>query len=174
MFYRANLKDYLPKLLSHRLHLIIVLLQHYVTKTRVKFTGSCLQQPKVSYTDGTIVNIYIVYELSASSSHDNDPTLKHSLSGVVTLTTNVDVDKYWHSGYGIVFDREPSFSFPGGAFGQNVIIFGEDMSSSVHIDNKKKDILILGKDPTQGLKHTLTAKKKIYSINFTVTKKIFA
>ena len=160
MFYRANLKDYLPKLLSHRLHLIIVLLQHYVTKTRVKFTGSCLQQPKVSYTDGTIVNIYIVYELSASSSHDNDPTLKHSLSGVVTLATNVDVDKYWHSGYGIVFDREPSFSFPGGAFGQNVIIFGEDMSSSVHIDNKKKDILILGKDPTQGLKHTLTAKKK--------------
>ena len=94
MFYHANLKDYLPKLLSHRLHLIIVLLQHYVTKTRVKFSGSCLQQPKVSYTDGTIVNIYIVYELSASSSHDNDPTLKHSLSGAVTLTANVDIDKY--------------------------------------------------------------------------------
>ena len=40
------------------------------------------------------------------------------------------------------------------------------MSSSPHIDNKKKDILILGKGPTQGLEHTLTAEK-LYSINFT-------
>ena len=39
------------------------------------------------------------------------------------------------------------------------------MSSSVHVDNKKKDILILGKGPTQGLEHTLTAEK-MYSINF--------
>ena len=46
------------------------------------------------------------------------------------------------------------------------------MSSSAHIDNKKKDILVLGKGPTQGLEHTLTAEK-MYSINFTVTKKKF-
>ena len=39
---------------------------YYGTKTRVKFTGSCLKQPKISYTHGTIVNIYIVYELGAS------------------------------------------------------------------------------------------------------------
>ena len=32
---------------------------------------------------------------------------------------------------------------------KNVIIFGVDMSSSVHVDNKKKDILILGEGPTQ-------------------------
>ena len=44
------------------------------------------------------------------------------------------------------------------------------MSSSARIDNKKKDILVLGKGPTQGLEHTLTAEK-MYSINFTVTKK---
>ena len=42
------------------------------------------------------------------------------------------------------------------------------MSSSAHIDNKKKDILILGVGPTQGLEHALTAEK-MYSINFTVT-----
>ena len=42
------------------------------------------------------------------------------------------------------------------------------MSSSAHIDNKKKDILILGVGPTQGLQHTLTAEK-VYSINFTLT-----
>ena len=46
------------------------------------------------------------------------------------------------------------------------------MSFSAHIDNKKKDILVLGKGPTQGLEHTLTAEK-MYSINFTVTKKKF-
>ena len=40
-------------------------LNYYGTKTRVKFNGSCLQQPKLSYTHGTIVNIYIVYELQA-------------------------------------------------------------------------------------------------------------
>ena len=46
------------------------------------------------------------------------------------------------------------------------------MSSSARIDNKKKDILVLGKGPTQGLEHTLTAEK-MYSINFTVKKKKF-
>ena len=37
---------------------------------------------------------------------------------------------------------------------------------------KKKNILVLGIGPTQGLEHTLTAEK-MYSINFTVTKKRF-
>ena len=42
---------------------------------------------------------------------------------------------------------------------KNVIIFGVDLSSSVHIDNKGKDILILGLGPTQGLDDTtLTAE----------------
>ena len=40
------------------------------------------------------------------------------------------------------------------------------MSSSAKIDNRKKDILILDKGPTQGLEHTLSAEK-MYSINFT-------
>ena len=44
------------------------------------------------------------------------------------------------------------------------------MSTSIHIDNKKKDILVLGRGPTQGLESTLTAEK-MHSINFTVTKK---
>ena len=44
------------------------------------------------------------------------------------------------------------------------------MSSSSHIDNKKKDILVIGKGPTQGIEHTLTAEE-MYSINLTVTKK---
>ena len=46
------------------------------------------------------------------------------------------------------------------------------MSTSIHIDDKKKDILVLGRGPTQGLENTLTTEK-MYSINFTVTKKKF-
>ena len=47
------------------------------------------------------------------------------------------------------------------------------MSSSVHVGNKKKYILILGKCPTQGLgEHSLTAEK-MYSVKFTVTRKKF-
>ena len=46
-----------------------------------------------------------------------------------------------------------------------IIIFGVDMSSSTKTDNKKEDILIPGKNQTQGLAHTLTAEK-MYSINF--------
>ena len=127
---------------------------------------------KLAYTHKTIVNIYIVYELGASTSNDNDPTLKNCLFDAVTLTKNTDIDKYKFSGYGIGFDRRSSFSFPSGGFGQNVLIFGVDMSFSAHIDNKKKDILVLGIGPTQGLEHTLTAEK-MYWINFTVTKKKF-
>ena len=63
-------------------------------------------------------------------------------------------------------------SFPSGGFGQNALIFGVDMSSSAHIDNNEKDILVHGKGPTQGLEHTLTAEK-MYSINFTVVRKKF-
>ena len=91
--------------------------------------------------------------------------------GAITVTKNASIDKYGYSGYGIGFDRRSGFSFLGGEFGQNVLIFGADMSSSAHIDNKKKDLLVLEKGPTQGLEHRLTAEK-IYSINFTVKKGI--
>ena len=88
------------------------------------------------------------------------------------MTKNANIEKYGYSGYGIGFDRRSSFSFPGGGFCQNVLIFGVDMRSSAHIDTKKKDILVLGNGPTVGLENTLTAEK-MYSINFTVTNKKF-
>ena len=93
------------------------------------------------------------------------------LFGGVTLTKNADIDKYGYSCCRIAFDRKSSFSFPGGGFGQNVLNFGADMSSFAHINNKK-DILVLGKGSIQGLEHRLTAEKT-YSVNFTVTRKIF-
>ena len=73
-------------------------LSYYGTKTRVKFTGSCLKQPQTSYSHRKVVNIYIVYKLGASSSHNNDPTQKKIVFfGAVTLTKNADTDKYGYS-----------------------------------------------------------------------------
>ena len=71
------------------------------------------------------------------------------------------------SGYGIGFDSRSEFSLPNGTMGKNLINFGADLSSSVHFDNKGKDILILGEGSTQGLDDTtLTAEAK-YPINST-------
>ena len=89
------------------------------------------------------------------------------------MSKNFNIDRYGYSVYGIGFDRKGSFSFSNGGYGQNVLIFGVDMSFSVHIDNNnKKDILVLGWDPIQGLEHTLTAEK-MYSINFIEKNKKF-
>ena len=53
------------------------LIDYVGNQIRVKFTGSCLKQSdKISCTHKTIVNIYIIDELGASASNDNDPTLK--------------------------------------------------------------------------------------------------
>ena len=85
-------------------------LNYYGTKTRVKFTRSCLKQSDDIYTHKKVVNIYIVYKLGASSSNFSDPTIKNCLFGTVTLTKNADIEKYRYSGYGIGFDRTSSFS----------------------------------------------------------------
>ena len=93
------------------------LIDHYGTRIRLKFS-SCLKQPnKLTYDYGHKLNVYIVYELGASSSNDSDPTLKKCLFGTVTLTKNADIEKYGYSGFGIGSDRRSSFSFPGGGFG---------------------------------------------------------
>ena len=114
-------------------------LNYLGTKIRVRFSGSCLKQDKITYTHGKIVNIYIVYEINKKDNTViSNPALENCLFGTLTLTKNADIAKYGYSGYGIEFDRKRSFSFPGDGYGQNVIIFGADMSSSLHIDNKKK------------------------------------
>ena len=160
----GNLKDCQTKELILLEHPIIVLLKnfdYYSTKTRVEFGGSCLKQGNVTFNHENAVNIYNAYEISKAaniskySSDDNYTTLQNALFWAVSLTKNADFDKYKYSGYGIGFDRRSSFSFPGGGVGQNAILFGVDMSSSIKIDNGKKDILVLGKGPTQGLEHEI-------------------
>ena len=122
-----------------------------------------IRQPKVSYTHGRTVYIYMVYEFTGSSSHSDDPTLENCLFGTVTFTKNANIDKYGYSCYGIGFDRRSSFPFPGGRFGQNVLIFGVDMSSSVHIDNKKKRH-ISSRKRTNARIRTYFNCRKMYSI----------
>ena len=71
---------------------------YYGTKIKVKFNGGCLKQQKSSYTHRKVVNIYILYELGASSSDNSNPTINNCLFGAVTLTKNADIGKYGYSG----------------------------------------------------------------------------
>ena len=86
-------------------------LSYYDYNIKVKFTGSCLKQSKITYTHKKSINIDIVYESIASSSHSDDPTLKNCLFGAVTLTKNVDIDKYGYSGYGTGLIEDQALHF---------------------------------------------------------------
>ena len=68
----------------------------------------------------------------------------------------------------MVFDltRFQNFHYLKAAWVKNVIILGADISSSLHFDNKEKDILILGIDPIQGLDDNTLTTEANYSINF--------
>ena len=68
-------------------------INYYGHHLRAIFSGSCLQQSKIDSSNKRI-SFYIVYELRASNSSINDPTLKICLFGTVTLTKNVDIDNY--------------------------------------------------------------------------------
>ena len=141
-------------------------LSYLGTKKKLEFREICLKQNKIaSINHGKIVNIYVVYEFDKLYVQTN-PKLVNCLFGVVNLAKNADIDKYKYSGYGIGFGKGNVYPV-GNRFGRNVIISGADMSSSVQVDNKGKDILILGRDPMQGQgEHSLTAEK-MYSVNFT-------
>ena len=132
-------------------------------RIKLKFVGCLLKQDKITYNHGPTVNIYIVYRLSPSITRDI--TLENCLFGTVKINTS--------SGYGIAFDSKGSFSHPNGGYGKNVIIFGADLSSSVHANTRANNILVLGKEFIQGVNGTTIYAEKMYSTNFTVTNKSF-
>ena len=82
--------------------------------------------------------------------YDGYLTLDSSLFGAVKLVKNANES-----------DKHGNFSFPTGGIYENLIIFEVDMISSVLVDNKKKDVLILGEGPTQGLDYTTLSAEKI-------------
>ena len=107
--------------------------------------------------------MYICYELDRwSRDLYTDFTLSNCLFGPLKLTKNADPDKYKYSGYGLGFDSRSEVLFTDVSYGQNFIIFGDDMSSYVHVNNTGKDILILGERPIQKLDNTtLPAEAKL-------------
>ena len=100
--------------------------------------------------------------------------MSNCLFGSVKLTKNADLDKYRYIGYGMGFDSCGEYSWPDKSVGKEVINFGIYMSSSMHIDNKGKYILILGKGQTQGLDGTWFTTEALHPINFTQSRKRFA
>ena len=139
----------------------------------MNFNGHCLIKNNISISK-KVINLYISNILGPQLRNlSTDFTLGNCLFRSVKLTKNADIDKYKYTGYGIGFDSRSEFLFTDGSYGKNVIMFGADINSSLHVGNKGKDILILGEEPTQGLDDkTLTAEAK-YPINFTESGKRF-
>ena len=87
------------------------------------------------------------------------------------ITKNAVIHKYKYMEYGTGFDSKGTFLFPDGSLCPNLIIFGADMSSSAHANNKAINILVLDKDFIQGIDGTTIYAEKMYSINFTKSKR---
>ena len=119
------------KILQLQVLFIIGSIQSYFgTKTRVEFKDSYSKQDKIAYTHGKMV-------------------IK------ITVETIIQdyIEKCKCFGYGLGLDGHGSYSHPTGGNRRNVIDFGVKMSLSIKIDNRKKDILIWGLCPKQGLEH---------------------
>ena len=127
-------------------------------RVRVKFSVNLLKQNETTYSHGPVVNIYAVYKL-ASKTNNLNVTLENC-QFAVKLTKNADIEKYKYSVYGIGFDSKRFCSHPIVEYGKNIIIFGADMSSSTHANNKTRNILIFGKNVMQGIDGTTIYEEK--------------
>ena len=113
-----------------------------------------------------IVNVYIVYDLSAwPKDPTNNSKFKNCLLGATKIVNNSDTEKYLYSRYGITFDIAGFWSFDNDT-ARNVIIFGVDNSSSSHSDNRKNNFLMLGKGPTFGINRNFGAPEETFDITF--------
>ena len=102
----------------------------------MNFNGRCLVKKKSS-TPNKLINLYISYTLGSQlKSLKTDFTLSNCLFGSLKLTKNADLGNYKFKGYGIGFDPRSEFLITDGSYGQIFIIFGTDMSSCVHVDDK--------------------------------------
>ena len=123
----------------------------------------------------SIVNVYICYKLLPKTINSNN-AFKIFLFGAIDAArpnNTKDLDNFIYSGWGIGFDHDGTFSHPEGSTARNVIIFGVDMSGSVHASNKTKDFLVLGKGLIQLIENTTIYAEKTYSPNFSAENKIF-
>ena len=141
----------------------------------VNFIGNYFVQNKVLHPNNNkVVNIYIVYKLDPISfSRNTDYTVQNALFGTIKITKNTDSSKNKYEGYGICFNEGGTFNEGNINNGRNVLIFGADMSFSIHNTNKANNIYVLGKDFVQGINDTTLYAEKIYKTNFTEPNKKF-
>ena len=97
-------------------------------------------------------------------------TLGDCLFMAVKLTENADPEKYGYSGYGIRFNTSLNFSV-NDKQGKNVTIFSVDNSLSLHTDNRKDDIIVLGEGSAGGLDDTTITVQAKYSVSITKFRK---
>ena len=133
----------------------------------VTFNGTYMKQNKLGYTHGSVINIYIVYELKSRAVSNPNFTVQNGLFGAIKIAKDVNTSNYKYSGYGICFDSGGSFTFGNITNGKNVITFSVDTSSSIHSTNKTQNIYLLGKDSTPSINGTTIYAEKIYKTNFT-------
>ena len=133
------------------------------------FIGSCLKQK--SFYSSKYNNSFINELDTWSRDLNSDFILKDCLFGGVKLSQSAYPDKYIYTCYSIRFDLRSKFSLSGSSMGKNDSIFGVDMSSSVHIDNKKKYSLIFSKGSTEGLGDSSLTEEAQYSINYSKSNK---
>ena len=95
--------------------------------------------------------------------YSSDLTLGNSLFDAVKLVKTTDIVKYEYSGYGIGFDMERTFGLPATGFGRNVINFGADMDSSVHMNNKKIYFSSLYRSQTRIRYYNTGCRKNVFN-----------
>ena len=114
-----------------------------------KFNGNFLINDNFSALR-KVINLYISFNLHAWSRYLNTKfTLVYCLFEAMRMTKASDPDKYGYSGYGTGFNECSQFSLPDSSWDKNIICFGVNISSSVYVDNKNNNILVLGESPTQ-------------------------
>ena len=123
-----------------------------------------------------VVNIYIVYKLDPlASTRDKSFTIQNALFEAMQITKNAtDSDKNNYKGYGICFDERSEFGHTiteGGHAhtidARNVLIFGADMSFSVHATNRANHTYLMGTGLMQGTNDTTIYAEKNFYRNFT-------
>ena len=108
-------------------------------KLHFRSNGCYFIQNKALKLNNT-VNIYIVDRLNLiSSTRNTDYTIQNALFGAMKITKSTDYSKTNYTGYGLYFDERGTFghtikesNFDHTANARNVLIFGADMSFSVH------------------------------------------
>ena len=148
----------------------------------VYLQGSHFQQNNVLTSNNdhvinnNVINIYIVYKLDTiASSRDTIFTIENALFGAMQITENAtDNSKNNYKEYGLCFDERSEFghtitegSFTHTTDARNVLIFGADMSFSVHATNRANSIYVIGTDLTQGIHDTTLYAEKNFYRNFT-------